>query len=213
MLGHAVYGRGRAGRVTENGLVLYRVYLKKEGLFAPFWRKKQWKIMRRRGVRFAIFPPELGAEAAACGIRPFSVAPLRRALLGQLVGRGRCACLRADGVDGDVERAALLLAKRYRYVMLDVGRGEEDLTALLYRRFGVGRCAAGQPEMTVTFRDERPVGPAVCLGERCGEYQSACYEIEGWTGENIPEAYLCALFLAGKRKKEELCVKSLVSNA
>ncbi len=213
MLGHAVYGRGRMEKASVHEVPVCKVYLKKTGFLAAYLRSRQWKALRRQGVRFAIFPRELRAEAAQFGIRPFSVAPLRRALLGQLVGRGECARLSAGYADHDVETAAILLTRRYRYVSLDVSRGEDGLSTMLYRRFGVAQGACGAPEITVSFYDEIPAGHTICLGERCGDYQVLCCEVKDWAAENVPEEYLCALFLAGKLKKEDICVKTLRSTA
>ncbi len=213
MIGQVVYGRGKSRKERIRGALFYTVYLPRQGWLSPCRRARRWRELRKNGVRFALFPPELREEAARFGVRPVSVAPLRRALMDQLVGRGGCVRLAAHRVDGDVQRAALLLSRRYRHVVLDVGPGQEDLSRLLYRRFGVAGGSGKDWEMTVTFRDEAEKGRAIYLGEGCAAYQRITYRLADEQADEPDEAWLGALFLAGSLKKDELCVKSVDFNA
>lgn len=188
-----------------------------------WWERRRvyrgMELLRRQGVcRAAVegpVPPEL---LRRFGLEPVDAAPLRRALLGALLDwadgtwqlklASSAVLLSADGTDGAVRRAALLLAGRARYVVLDTGAMQTVLEEELRRRCGLGGGSRGRPVLEVCLGQAgRGAGPMLHLGRRCAERQT----VRLWTpalGET-EEVLLSALFQAGKLEIGEIQIKSV----
>ena len=107
------------------------------------------KRLRKLGVNRAVLPADFpyGRELARCGIRPVSTLALRRALAADWVrwtleGRGQGAAgarvaVCAAQLTGEVVRTVTELCLRYRYVLLDLPYGGEELCRQLRREYGV----------------------------------------------------------------------------
>ena len=186
-----------------------------EGLFHRTRRRRIWRTLQRACVRRAVMPPALVEEAARWGIAPVEVYPLRRALLPQLLDllpslQGNTAALTAPCLTTDVENAACELARRGRYLHVEMEQGGEALAAILYRRFGLTVGGVGERLLTVCFGG-RKEGRCLCLGENCGEYQEISYKVEKLEEAGIKpqEMLLAALFEGGYLPKEAILVKSI----
>lgn len=120
-------------------------------------RAAAWALSRAGVVR-AVFPEDFAFLTAFAkqNVVPVDVLPLYRRLAGEwlragLAARGvsgaAMAALCADRLTGEAVRAVTELCLRYRYVLLDVPEGGEELARQLRREFGVSlilRPAAGQ---------------------------------------------------------------------
>ena len=116
------------------------------------------RALSRAGVVRAVFPEDFAFLPAFAkqNVVPVDVLPLYRRLAGEwlragLAARGvsgaAMAALCADRLTGEAVRAVTELCLRYRYVLLDVPEGGEELARQLRREFGVSlilRPAAGQ---------------------------------------------------------------------
>lgn len=188
-----------------------------KGFLARYHRRRALRGLHRTGVTRCILPPEMTEEAAGFGLQPVAVCGLRRALLPQLLDmqgdlRRSTALLRAGYVSRAVYDAALVMARRVRYLALDTGGGTEMLARELRQRLGLCTGGMGQPAVTVSFGGA-PSGKTICLGEDCRRYQQLEYSL---TGEKLgawplSEQLLAALFEAGEIKKEEIHVKTIVT--
>lgn len=166
-------------------------------------------------MRRAVVPPAWQAEAAGQGLRPVAVWPLRQAVLMDVLRdkHGVAAAIRAPWPCPAAEEAAMLLARNFRYLRLDVPRSEGLQRALL-RRFGVSGTSPGAAELTVSFGGPPETENELCMGEDCALYQTAEYgEMEGLQGLIQTEGLLAALWSGGYIKKEEICLKTLASRA
>jgi len=107
------------------------------------------KRLHRLGITQVVWPDMFayGEMLSACGIRPVSTLPLRRALaadwlqwaLEQRFGTsagGRIA-ISAQRLTGEVVRTVTEVALRHRYVLLDLPGGGEDLCRQLRREYGI----------------------------------------------------------------------------
>ena len=157
-------------------------------------------------------------EAAQWGILPVEVCRLRQALLPQLLDRQgdlrrKTAALRAAHMSAAVAEAAAVLARRVRYLSLEIGSGGEVLERVLWERFGLTACGVGQAAVTVSFGGA-PSGNTICLGEDCRRHQRVTYRlITGEMENEVPEQLLAVLFEAGQIKKEQIRVKTIEPNA
>lgn len=116
--------------------------------------------LQKLGVVRAVFPEDFPYEAvfAKHGVLPVETARLYRSLAGEwlrseLDARGIAGITRVavcgDRLTGELVRAVTELCLRYRYVLLDLPDGGEELARQLRREFGVSlllRPAAGQLE-------------------------------------------------------------------
>ena len=109
--------------------------------------------------------------------------------------------------------AAAVLARRVRYLSLEVGSGREVLERILWEQFGLTVCGVGQAAVTVSFGGA-PSGNTICLGEDCRRYQRLTYRLTAGEPESeVPEQLLAVLFEAGEIKKEQIRVKTIEPNA
>ena len=209
---------GKKGSIERRqvlGMWLLAATLPTEGIFCPIRRRRVWRTLQKAGVRRAVMSEALTEEASSWGIAPVEVFPLRRALLPQLLDllpslQGKTAALMAPCLTTDVETAACLLARRCRYLRLELGRGRGELAQRLYYRFGLTVGAVGEPAVSICFHGTAE-GRYLCLGEDCAAYQEVTYtvaELEK-TGIIPQEMLLAALFEGGYLPKEAICVKSI----
>lgn len=189
------------------------------GVLVRFRRRRVLRRLHQLGVTRCVLPSEMTEEAAQFGLLPVTVYGLRRALLSQLLEmqgdlRRSTALLRASHVFPAVYDAALVLARRVRHLSLDTGGGTETLARELRTRLGLCVGGVGRPTVTVSFGGP-PSGNTICLGEDCRLYQRLEYRLaEEKLGSWPPsEQLLAALFEAGGIKKEEIRVKTIVTNA
>lgn len=200
------------------GVWFMAAVLPESGILLRLRRHFVWRKLRRRGVRRCVMPETLEAEAARWGILPVEVCRLRQALLPQLLDRQgdlrrKTAALQAAHVTAAVAEAAVLLARRVRYLSLEIGSGREVLERILWERFGLTVCGVGQAAVTVSFGGA-PSGNTICLGEDCRRYQRLTYRLTAGEPESeVPEQLLAVLFEAGEIKKEQIRVKTIEPNA
>lgn len=186
-----------------------------EGLFCRRRRRRVWRALQTMGVRRAVMGEELAEEASQWGISPVEVFPLRRALLRQLLDlmpplQGKTAALAAPCLTTDVETAACALARRCRYLRLNMERGREELAQILYRRFGLTVSGGAEAALTVCFH-RTAEGRCLYLGEDCARHQGVTYQVEKLEKEGIKpqEMVLAALFEGGYLPKEAILVKTI----
>lgn len=200
------------------GVWFMAAVLPESGILLRLRRRFIWRKLHHRGVRRCVMPEMLEAEAARWGILPVKVCRLRQALLPQLLDRQgdlrrKTAALQAEYVTAAVAEAAVLLARRVRYLSLEIGSGREVLERILWERFGLTVCGVGQAAVTVSFGGA-PSGNTICLGEDCRRYQRLTYRLAAGEPENeVPEQLLAVLFEAGEIKKEQIRVKTIEPNA
>lgn len=200
------------------GVWFMAAVLPESGILLRLRRRFIWRKLRHRSVRRCVMPEMLEAEAARWGILPVEVCRLRQALLPQLLDRQgdlrrKTAALQAEYVTAAVAEAAVLLARRVRYLSLEIGSGREVLERILWERFGLTVCGVGQAAVTVSFGGA-PSGNTICLGEDCRRYQRLTYRLTAGEPENeVPEQLLAVLFEAGEIKKEQIRVKTIEPNA
>ena len=201
------------------GMWFWCLTLPAEGAFCSLRRRRWWHKLQSAGVRRAVLPDHLAAEAAQWGIAPVEVYPLRRGVLPQLLDccpplTGKSVRLAAPYVTAAVGAAAEVLAQRARYVDLQVGQGSEALAAHLQRRYGLAVGAVGAVTLTVDF-GSGSMGRSIHLGEDCAARQQVVYHVEklASVGVEPQEQLLSALFGAGYLEKEEIQVKTIRFNA
>ena len=200
------------------GVWFMAAVLPESGILLRLRRRFVWRKLRRCGVRRCVMPETLEHEAARWGILPVEVQRLRQALLPQLLDRQgdlrrKTAALQAAHVTAAVANAAMVLARRVRYLSLEIGSGREVLERILWERFGLTVCGVGQAAVTVSFGGA-PSGNTICLGEDCRCYQRLTYRLTAGEPENeVPEQLLAVLFEAGEIKKEQIRVKTIEPNA
>lgn len=116
------------------------------------------KKLQKLGITRAVFPENFPYEAVFTkhGVSPVEVMPLYRSLAGEwlraeIAAKGlsgaATAAVCGDRLTGELVRAVTELCLRYRYVLLDVPDGGEELARQLRREFGVSlilRPSAGQ---------------------------------------------------------------------
>ncbi len=219
MYGYVTLGTPAAvARRQIKGVWFMAAVLPESGILLRLRRRFVWRKLRRRGVRRSVMPEALEEEAARWGILPVEVCRLRQALLSQLLDRQgdlrrKTAALQAVHVTAAVAEAAVLLARRVRYLSLEIGSGREVLERILWERFGLTVCGVGQAAVTVSFGGA-PSGNTICLGEDCRRYQKLTYRLTGKEPENeVPEQLLAVLFEVGEIKKEQIRVKTIEPNA
>ena len=219
MYGYVTLGRPAAvAQRRIEGVWFMAAVLPESGILLRLRRRFIWWKLRHRGVRRCVMPEMLEAEAARWGILPVEVCRLRQALLPQLLDRQgdlrrKTAALQAEYVTAAVAEAAVLLARRVRYLSLEIGSGREMLERILWERFGLTVCGVGQAAVTVSFGGA-PSGNTICLGEDCRRYQRLTYRLTAGEPENeVPEQLLAVLFEAGEIKKEQIRVKTIAPNA
>ena len=201
------------------GMWFWRLTLPVGGSFLGLRRRRWWHRLQSAGVRCAVLPDHLAAEGVRWGIEPVEVCSLRRAMLPQILDRcpslsGKSVRLAAPYVTAAVGAAAEVLARRARYVDLQVGRGGEALALHLQREFGLAVGAVGTVALTVDF-GSGSLGRCIYLGEDCAARQQVVYHAEklASVGIEVQEQLLSALFGAGYLEKEEIQVKTILFNA
>ena len=210
MYGYVRMGRrGEAARQRIGGIWLAAATVPERGLLAPLRRRRIWRRLRKWGAVRCVLPRQLAAEAGRYGLLPVEVHRLRQAVLPQLLAlqgdlRRQTAALRAAWVSPAVREAAMVLAQRARYLTLAVDSGGAALARELRERFGL------------STGSRAPAGAEICLGEDCQRYQQVTYQLR--RGGNLlpweqPEQLLAVLYECGEIKKEEIYVKTIVSNA
>lgn len=220
-----MYGYVRSGQVVGMecrqimGMWFCCLTLPAGGGLASLRRRKWWRKMQKAGVRCAVLPDHLTAEAAQWGIAPVEVYPLRRGVLPRLLDccpplTGKTVRLAAPYVTAAVGEAAAILAQRARYVDLQVGHGGEELAAHLQRRYGLAVGAVGAVTLTVDF-GRGSMGRSIHLGEDCAEHEQVVYHVPQLAAAGIEaeEQLLAALFGEEYIKKEEIQVKTILFNA
>ena len=218
MYGYVTLGTAAVSRRQIAGVWFAAAAVPERGLLARYRRRFVWRRLHRWGVRRCVLPEVLETEAARWGIFPVEVQRLRQALLPQLLDRQgdlrrKTAALQAAHVTAAVANAAMVLARRVRYLSLEIGSGREVLERILWERFGLTVCGVGQAAVTVSFGGA-PAGNTICLGEDCRRYQRLTYRLTAGEPENeVPEQLLAVLFEAGEIKKEQIRVKTIESNA
>lgn len=106
------------------------------------------KKLHQAGAVRAVLPAEFpfGRELEKYAIRPVSTLPLRRALAAQTVSwrlerlgvdGGARVAVAGEQLTGELVRTVTELALRYRYVLLDLPYGAEELGRQLRREYGV----------------------------------------------------------------------------
>lgn len=171
--------------------------------------------MARQDVHRVVVQGGEVPELALFGMTAVEPWPLRRALLPQLLDwaerewqlplRTSAVLLSADSSGADTCRAAKLLCRRARYVLLDTGVGQAELEAQLRSTEGLG-VGGGKPVLEVCLRAE-PCGgvPTLLLGRGCAARQRL--ELTAPGPENREESLLCALFQAEKLPIGEIHIR------
>lgn len=203
--------RGKLYRDESFGASLWRMALPASGALLTYRRRKMWEKLASMGVRTGIFPPHLRQEAAAWGITPVEVAPLRRLLLEELFAQ--CAIVRTDTValrseeaTPEVYEAAAFLSQKARYIVPEIAQGAEQLSDWLRREYGV--CTGGKGRAVcggVTFAGA-PRCAEVHLGRDCRRYQTVRYTVDG---AELPEELVSVLWQAGIVKREQIRIISV----
>ena len=214
MVAYVEIGSGKMDVVTVRGAALLRCPVPAgEGWLAKRRRSRRFRALRRRGIRFAILPPEYAVEAKKWDVRPVDPVPVRQmAGLRMLEGRrGTLAALRAPRLSPAVETAAVALCRGFRYVRLSVPGGEALAYGLL-RHFGVGGAPPGAATLTVSFGGPPEAEGELCLGEDCTRFQAVAYaHVDGLAPLPQSEALLYVLWQAGAVKGDEIVIKSISS--
>lgn len=220
MYGYVV--EGQAGSMVCRqilGMWFWYLTLPVEGAFCSLRRRRWWRKLQSAGVRRAVLPDHLAAEGVRWGIEPVEVYTLRRAMLPQILDRcpslsGKSVRLAAPYVTAAVGSAAEVLARRARYVDLQVGQGRDELALHLQRRYGLAVGAVGTVALTVDFGCGS-LGRCIALGEDCAAQQQVVYHAEKLASMGIEpqEQLLSALFGAGYLEKEDIQVKTILFNA
>ena len=213
-VGYIIEGKGEIERREIHSTVLWQVPMPVKGWLAPWYRKRQWKRLQRLGIRRAVFPVLLREEAEKWGVRPVEVWPLRRAVQGQLLARfdGTTAALRAQYTELAVEETAMLLARRFRYLELDAGRGTKQLAERLWKKYGLCIGGTGGADVTVSFGGAPRQEQEICLGEDCAQWQEVTYKLVD-EEEEWEEGILAVLFQNGEIQRDEIRVKSITTKA
>lgn len=210
-------------RMTVEGLEMRRLEVGR-GFLARRRAVRLLEGLYERGVRRCVCADGgLCALTCAAGITPFSVLPLRLALLNDLLTllcptglENGCAALHCGRNGEDAAWAVLpVLAARARYVRVEASHAEQLERELLYR-WGIaagsaGRCAA----VTVLCGDDPPPpegGAALWLTADCAVRQTLI-----WTARRasevavvVTEPLAAALVAEGKWQVSEIHITSLL---
>lgn len=182
----------------------------------------------RRGVRRCVSAPAW-PEAWCGSLKIWEDRRLRQALLPQLLSAlcrrqavelgDEAVLLSAPQVSAEVWQAAELLAQRSRYLLLELP-DSAPLQNALWRRYGLSAAAFAPryPAIQVCFGAPRANVPALLLGEESFRRQQVEYTLPPDWEERLAPAVLtpslvAALWECGALPAEEICVKSLTSNA
>lgn len=181
------------------------------GVPRRWWERRRLRRaladLERQGVRRVVTEGRDAADLlAGASLQPVDCAPLRRALLPQLLDWAEeqwqiplsrsTVRLCAEKTDGETVQAAITLARRARYLVLDTGAGQEVLAEELQRRFGLGQ-GGGKAVLEVCLSGERRGGaPVLYLGEEGLRRQRL--ELAASVLPQGPETAFSAIFQAGK---------------
>lgn len=220
MYGYVEMGSQAALAVRQiGGIWFLAAVVPQGGGLAKLRRRRLLRRLNREKITRCVLPPVLAEEAARYGLYHIRVQDLRLAMLPQLLTlwgdlRRESAALRAEYASPAVYQAAEILARRVRYLSLEVDAGGDMLAQVLRQRFGLSTGGGGSPAVTVSFGGTPPDN-AICLGEDCCRYQRVTYELMPPLLEPWPpsEQLLAVLFEAGAIKKEQLYVKTISRSA
>lgn len=156
MIGYITWTEGKAPRGVEETAILRMCFcrvslLRKPGTPAAMLRRRAAagaRKLEKLGIQRAVFPVGFPYEAAFAkrGVLPVAVTPLYRAMAGEwlraeLAARGLTAtatvAVCGDRLTGELVRTVTELCLRYRYVLLDIPSGGEELARQLRREYGV----------------------------------------------------------------------------
>ena len=183
--------------------------------------------MARQGVHQAVMPPAMTALCRAEGIAPVSEAPLRQALMEPLLD---CFC-RQNGLDlhrstvrlcakrmnSTVEQAAVMLVQKARYMVLDIGQGQEKLSDRLRMEYGLSAGHSGRGAIMQVCCDDVQAEniPTLWLGQACEAHQRVRYRLlEPWCGQIEEEPQLLSvLFTERKLPVEAFGIKTVEPDA
>lgn len=181
----------RASRLGGTFLVLNMGRFAR-GMLASRRAKRMAQRMREHGVRRAVFPLDFPFTAIfmRCGILPVDPMPLRRALCAAhvrrrldamgMTGEQAVVAVSGDYVSSSLEQTVMDLVRMYRYVLLSVPSGGEELAQRLRRECGAALVVSCVPEQLdradalVLFaprpdlRMENPVLCTLCADGRNG---------------------------------------------
>ena len=183
--------------------------------------------MRAWGVRQSIVPREWETLCLREGIRPVTEAPLRQALMEplwdrfcqerNLCVRGNAVCLQGKRNDAVVEQATIMIARKVRYLVLELEEGQAQMEDWLRNEYGLCVGCCGHSVVAKICCDKTSVQsiPTLWLGEGCERYQRVTYRLNGiWQGkvEENPQL-LTVLWTEGKLTPEDIAIKSVESYA
>lgn len=155
MIGYVTWTEEKAHHKVEEISILRMRFcrvclLRKKGTPSAFAHRRASSAaakLQKLGVTRAVFPADFPyiSHFIKRGILPVEVMPLYRALAGEwlreeLAVRGVTASSVAvcgDRLTGELVRTVTELCLRYRYVLLDIPEGGEELARQLRREFGV----------------------------------------------------------------------------
>ncbi len=201
MLGYVAFGNGfrvRSGEEEICGGRFLCVYLPAKSRELQI--RKAARILRKRGVRRAVFPA--GYDAASWkrwGIEAVESLAFRRRLLLRILWWGLReekwvrAGICTQNVDFWVQKAARFLAGESRYLFLDCGEGAEELALMLQREWGIAavqESTAAQLsacDFLLLFTERKEIG---CRGVTLPFYAGAAlpWKYRFWGIEKCPEA-------------------------
>ena len=196
----------------------FRAVFVSEGcsFFARYSARAAARVLRREGVRCAVFPPEYPHRKlfAQYGVTAPSLAPLYRASAAGITRRymeqrgmdAHCATVTfaAQSVTPELSRCVETLCSEIRYISLSVPRGGDSLVERLRIRYGVAASsAAPHADITIVVDDTPADGEALCLNDTLG----VVFDSEH------PNELLAALYLAGALDADALRVSSVTPTA
>lgn len=183
--------------------------------------------MTTQGVRQAVVPPDLIPYCQQAGIQPIEEAPLRVALMEQIIDRYceqcgldiHCSTVRlyGQGINHTVRQAAVLLVKKARYVELQLDKGQRELSEWLRWEYGLcaGNGGRGAILQICCHDDCESIIPTIWLGRNCEKRQRITYRLDRPWSEQIEAEpqLLSVLFAEGKLPTEVIHIKSVETYA
>lgn len=239
MIGFVTWTEERAPRRAEELSILRmrfcRVYLtRRRGTPAPLERRRlaaAAKKLEKQGVTRAVFPEDFSQLAAfeKRGVVPVETLPLYRRLAGEWLktslaakglGGATTVAVCGERLTGELVRTVTELCLRWRYVLLDVPDGGEELARQLRREFGVSlvlrpsaaQLAAADAALLFTPRPELRNGVTLALYEGAAPPEHVRLELPALE-EQLPagcrrDQLLAALYGAGALRPEQIEVRA-----
>ena len=194
------------------------------------WQRRRLRRALRRmaeqGICQAIMPPDMISLCREVNILPIPERPLRLALMEPLLDsfctqngldiHRSTVQLCGHRADHVVQQAAILLARKARYVELQVDVGQQNLSDWLRREYGLSTGGGHRSIMRVCCDDARAENiPTIWLGQNCEKRQRISYQFnDPWSGQIIAEPQLLSvLFAEGKLPPEAIEIKSVETYA